>query len=446
MSGHLRIKSGILAIILGLGISMCMPMLYLLIKAMLNEQESSRTIPKPEHEFGLHAEMLPSLEPISKALDETYNQKEPEKIHVPYLERYVQSLRHFPRAFIVFTPETSRVKVFGPGMSAAPVNAGTSNVMSPTTRAGESVHEAQQHETAAPHPALQPKAGTPSGVQAETVPVNITEPTAADQMVTLTQEGIPVLAHSQILAYYGRPGTRSMGILGQYSKDTLAPMLETLAREYDALNGDLGVVPAFYIIFGTCWPEGNIGYLSKSIIREYIEFALQRGWLVFLDHQIGKYDPLKSLKTMFEFLEYPNVHLALDPEWRTTKPMQEIGYVTAEEVNKAQELLQEYLVKNKLPGPRMLVIHQFKPKMIMNRDAVQAVYDQVILIHVADGFGNPSLKKSTYAMIARAKNIPVKGFKLFYPPAIQGAGWDNPLMSPADVLSLSPVPYVIMYQ
>jgi len=262
----------------------------------------------------------------------------------------------------------------------------------------------------------------------------------------LTQQGVPVLAHSQILAYYGRPGTRSMGILGQYSKEQLAPMLEKLAQEYDALNGDLGIVPAFYIIFGTCWPEGNIGYLSKSIIREYIEFALQRGWLVFLDHQIGKYDPVKSLETMFEFLEYPNVHLALDPEWRTTKPMQEIGYVTAEEVNKAQESLQGYLIKNKLPGPRMLVIHQFKPKMIMNRNDVRATYDQVILVHCADGFGNPSLKKSTYAMIASAANIPVKAFKLFYPPAIQGAGWDNPLMSPAEVLSLNPMPLVIMYQ
>ncbi|HOT59723.1 MAG TPA: hypothetical protein PLJ83_08700, partial [Spirochaetales bacterium] len=85
-------------------------------------------------------------------------------------------------------------------------------------------------------------------------------------------------------------------------------------------------------------------------------------------------------------------------------------------------------------------------KMIMNRDAVKTTYDQVILVHVADGFGNPQLKKSTYSMIAQAKNIPVKGFKLFYPPAIQGAGWDNPLMSPLDVLSLEPMPLVIMYQ
>ncbi|HRV29973.1 MAG TPA: hypothetical protein P5522_14475, partial [Spirochaetia bacterium] len=200
------------------------------------------------------------------------------------------------------------------------------------------------------------------------------------------------------------------------------------------------------IIYGTCWPEGNIGYMSKTVVKDYIEFALARGWIVFLDHQIGKYDVVKSLETMFEFLSYPNVHLALDPEWRTTKPMKEIGYVTADEINRAQERLQEYLVANKFPGPRMLVIHQFKPKMIMNRDAVKTTYDQVILVHVADGFGNPQLKKSTYSMIAQAKNIPVKGFKLFYPPAIQGAGWDNPLMSPLDVLSLEPMPLVIMYQ
>lgn len=428
MSEHQRIKSGILAIILGLGISMCTPMLFLLGRAILHNQNDAMQVQQLEHEQSLHAEPLPLENAINTADIVT-----PQLDHALYLHRYINSLRVFPKGFLVLKNQ--------------PV---LPDLDEPLERLGTPYHEKDLslRSVTADKVPLGPSAATvQASTQQQTEQNDKKDKEEGDSpQETLSQAGIPVLAHSQILAYYGRPGARSMGILGQYSKEQLAPMLEKLASEYDALNGDLGIVPAFYIIYGTCWPEGNIGYLSKAVVRDYIEFALARGWLVFLDHQIGKYDVIQSLETMFEFLSYPNVHLALDPEWRTTKPMKEIGFVTADEINRAQERLQEFLVANKITGPRMLIIHQFKPKMIMNRDAVKATYDQVILIHVADGFGNPQLKKSTYSMIAQAKNIPIKGFKLFYPPTIQGAGWDNPLMSPQDVLMLQPMPLVIMYQ
>lgn len=425
MSEFKRIKSGILVIVLGLGISMCTPMLFLLVRAILHSQDDT-AIQQLEHEQSLHAAPLPSEHTTKTAVIVA-----PQLDHALYLHRYSNSLRVFPKGFLVLENQLAL-----PGINE------------PLERLGM-VHYEQDVTLRSITTAKEPVGPSSTAMHASTQP--LTEHTnQSDQgdtlPGTLSQAGIPVLAHSQVLAYYGKPGTRSMGILGQYSKEQLAPMLEKLASEYDALNGDLGIVPAFYIIYGTCWPEGNIGYLSKRVVKEYIEFALERGWLVFLDHQIGKYDVIQSLETMFEFLSYPNVHLALDPEWRTTKPMKEIGFVTADEINRAQERLQEYLVTNTIAGPRMLIIHQFKPKMIMNRDAVKATYDQVLLVHVADGFGNPQLKKSTYSMLAKATNIPIKGFKLFYPPAIQGAGWDNPLMSPQDVLKLQPMPLVIMYQ
>ena len=140
-----------------------------------------------------------------------------------------------------------------------------------------------------------------------------------------------------------------MGILGEYSKEKLAPLLEGYAQLYDAANGTLGVVPAFYIIYGTCWPEGEIGILNRRVVEEYIEFAAERGWIVFLDHQIGKYSVADSVRTMLPFLQYPNVHLAIDPEWRTLKPMREIGSITAAELNEAQQMVDSYLRDNALP-------------------------------------------------------------------------------------------------
>jgi hypothetical protein len=255
-----------------------------------------------------------------------------------------------------------------------------------------------------------------------------------------------LLLNNDVLAFYGHPLSTRMGILGRYAIEELTGKLTSLAEEYNAVNGDRGVVKAFYIIYGTVWPEGEIGILNEKILLQYIQYALERDILVFIDHQIGKYAPVDALKRMLPYLRFSNVHLALDPEWRTTKPMQEIGGVTAEEINEVQKVMEDYLIEQKIAGERMLVIHQFNWRMIRNREKVETGFKKVRLIHCADGFGNPSLKRQSYAFNAEAANIPVKGFKLFYNFGIPGAGYDNPLLSPREVIELYPRPYVIMYQ
>jgi len=255
-----------------------------------------------------------------------------------------------------------------------------------------------------------------------------------------------ILLNNDILAFYGHPLSKRMGILGVYPIDELYVRLKQLGHEYDALNGDRGLKLAFYIIYGTVWPEGEIGYLRESVLKQYIEFALQNDILVFLDHQIGRYGVIDSLKKMLPYLRYPNVHLALDPEWRTTMPMKEIGSVTAQEINQAQETMEAYILANDIPGERMLVVHQFNWRMIQKREQVRADFARVRLVHCADGFGVPAVKKASYEYNAIAKNMPVKAFKLFLKSGIPGAGFDEPLLSPAQVLQLEPRPYLVMYQ
>ncbi|MFL5758387.1 MAG: hypothetical protein ACJ789_01540 [Thermomicrobiales bacterium] len=58
---------------------------------------------------------------------------------------------------------------------------------------------------------------------------------------------------------------------------------------------------------------------------------------------------------------------------------------------------------------------------------------------VADGFGPPADKLATYDVIITKREIEYNGFKLFYQQ-------DDPLMAPADVLNLNPVPDLIIYQ
>jgi hypothetical protein len=160
-----------------------------------------------------------------------------------------------------------------------------------------------------------------------------------------------------------------MGILGVNPLPETDRLLDEWATKYDAVNGRRGVRKAFYIIYGTVWPEGEIGFLRESKLLEYIEYAQRNDILVFVDHQIGKYTVAEAMRRILPFLRYPNVHLAIDPEWRTTQPMVEIGSVTADEVNEAQRMMEDYIVEHGIPGERLFVIHQFNWKMIQNGSA-----------------------------------------------------------------------------
>ena len=254
------------------------------------------------------------------------------------------------------------------------------------------------------------------------------------------------LLNNDLFALYGHPNSASMGILGQYKMEDLEKVMDRFVQMYDAVNGEKKVIPALYIIYGTCWPKGEIGILEKKTAIKYIEYAAKKGWYVFLDDQIGKYTVEQSMNRLLPFLKYDNVHLAIDPEWRTLTPMETIGSVTAQEVNKAQKMMNDYIIENNISGRRFLVIHQFNSIMIQNRSLVRTNFERVQLIHCSDGFGPPRVKRDTYYFNAVAKNMPLKSFKLFLPTKVVGAGYDQPLMSPKDVMSLKPRPYFIMYQ
>jgi len=252
---------------------------------------------------------------------------------------------------------------------------------------------------------------------------------------------------NHIVAYYGHPQSKIMGIVGRHPVDELGSLLKDAAASYDRVNGDKGVMPAIYLIYGTCQPGGEINRISKKLLDKYIEYTLTNGMLLYLDHQIGKYRIEEAIGELLPYLKYPHVHLAFDPEWHTTRPMREIGHVTAAEVNSAQKLMKDYMLKNGIPGKRQLVFHQFNPKMLRDKEQVSAKFDPVILVHATSGWGPPGNKMSTHDRNALTINIPNKGFKLwYYYSSKKGVHFDNPIMTPEQVLSLRPEPGLIIYQ
>jgi len=256
-----------------------------------------------------------------------------------------------------------------------------------------------------------------------------------------------LFSNNHILAYYGHPKSKIMGIVGRKTKEELVELLEKRAAVYDKLNGPKGVVPAFYLIYGTCQPEGNIYTMNKKLLESYIKFALKHKYLVYLDHQIGKYKLETVMKKMLPFLKYPNVHIAVDCEWRTKRPMKEIGFLLGKELNQMQAMMARYIKKHEILGQKQLVFHQFNYKMLRKSKVIKSNYKQVILVHTTSGWGGPKGKRSTHKRNSKVTTIPYKGFKLwlFYSNK-KGVHYDSPLMPEIDVLQLNPQPGLIIYQ
>jgi len=241
------------------------------------------------------------------------------------------------------------------------------------------------------------------------------------------------------LSYYGRPAVPVMGILGEYELDELTTLLKAEAARYDEANGDdLALLPAFHLVYGMASRAPNADgshliFLEDALVEEYIVRAQKEGFAVILDIQIGALSPTDALAYGLPWLAYENVHLALDPEFAMAHPGQQspgdpIGYVTAAQVNQAQQSMQTYMEENAIAGQRVLLIHQFLETMIENRADLDWTFERLALTIVADGWGGPWGKISKYNAFMDAETR-FTAFKLFY-------RWDEPLMTPRETLGI----------
>lgn len=250
-----------------------------------------------------------------------------------------------------------------------------------------------------------------------------------------------------IVAYYGHPNSRYMGIVGRHTVEELVDLVKATAGQYQNLAPERKVIPAIYLIYGTVQPEGRIGYLSDARVNEYIRYAGAHGIQIILDHQIGTYTLQEAVDRLLPYLKHPHVHMAFDVEWRTSRPMEEIGFISGEELNWMQQYVSSYLQSNQVREHKYIVFHQFKASMVRGSGDILTGFPQVELVHSTSGWGSPGLKRSTHAFNATLTQLPSKGFKLWYYYSDKpGIHYDNPLMTPMEVLALDPLPRMIIYQ
>ncbi len=256
-----------------------------------------------------------------------------------------------------------------------------------------------------------------------------------------------ILPENRILSYYGFPGEPLMGILGEYPPDELLAILREEAAAYEAADPSRPVVLALEVITSIAqgW-QGDDGdylaYIGRDKLMEYIEFTKANDMLLILDMQFGRKTVQEEFEAVREFLLYPHVHLALDPEFAVDEgevPSQVIGQIDAADVQYAMEELVALTEANNLP-PKLLIVHQFVEKSITNRSDIELVPGVQFVLEV-DGFGSPEAKRDTYAVITAGSPSEYYGFKLWYNPDN-----DYPLMTAAEVIALDPSPDLIIYQ
>jgi hypothetical protein len=254
-----------------------------------------------------------------------------------------------------------------------------------------------------------------------------------------------LLPEHLIIAYYGNPKSTRMGILGQLPPNEMLPKLERTAREWAQAEPGRKVVPALHLIATVAQgkPGGGGKYRlrhSDQHIEQVLGWAEERGWLVFLDVQIGHSTVADELPHLVKYLERPYVHLALDPEFAMKLggvPGQRIGTLDATDINVAVQLLADIVEKKKVP-PKVLVVHRFTQRMLTNHDQIK-LDPRVQVVVDMDGFGAPWLKEDAYKFFIAPEPVQFTGFKLFYKN-------DKPMMSPERVLELWPSPVYIQYQ
>jgi len=272
------------------------------------------------------------------------------------------------------------------------------------------------------------------------------EPSPTEEPPELIGGGTELFPEKRFIALYGHPEYPELGALGEQDPQASAERVIDLAEYYEK-HTDKQVIPAFEIIvtMASSAPgeDGNYSAVAdRAAIAEYLDAAEEHDIYVVLDLQPGHADFLSQAKLFEDFLTRPNVGLALDPEWRLAPGqvhMQQIGSVSAAEINETTQWLAELTAEHELPQ-KMVILHQFRTSMIPDREQVNTDHPELAMVLHADGHGTPEQKLDTWRVLKQ--DLPEDmhmAWKNFYRQ-------DKPMFSPKQTFEIEPKPWFVSYQ
>lgn len=261
-----------------------------------------------------------------------------------------------------------------------------------------------------------------------------------------------LLPNKRIVAFYGNPLSKKMGILGELPPDQMLSRFDSIVSQWRAADPGTPVVPALHMIVSVAQPlPGKDGmYRQRSdtgLIERVYGWARSKGAITILDIQAGKSTIDSELPRLIPFLSRPDVHLGLDPEFymhynrEGRIPSTKIGAMDARDVNYAIAQLGALVTKYHLP-PKVLVVHRFTTNMLQHANQIKLDPRVQVVINM-DGWGQPWYKFDTYARCEAAEPVEYTGFKLFFHNDTRKG---DPILTAREVLGLRPRPLYIQYQ
>ena len=225
--------------------------------------------------------------------------------------------------------------------------------------------------------------------------------------------------------------------------------LDTEVKKWNAVDPAHPVQPALHLIAvvaqGTPGKDSLYRYRAvPDLIEKVYGWAKQKNAILFLDVQIAKSTLQSELAYLVPYLQRPDVHLGLDPEFAMTKgglPGKRVGTYDASHVNYAVDLLANLVTQYKLP-PKVLVVHRFTGPMLTNYHNIKLDPRVQVVIHM-DGWGPPYGKRATWSRFIYPYPVQYTGFKLFYHNDTKDG---HALMAPREVMRQFPPPLYIQYQ
>jgi hypothetical protein len=260
-----------------------------------------------------------------------------------------------------------------------------------------------------------------------------------------------ILPERRIVAFYGNPLVKRMGVLGEYPVDEMLARLDHEVRRWQQADPSTPVVPALHLIAvvaqGAPGRDGMYrARMSDTLIERVYQWSQRAHGLLFLDIQVGHSTVQAELPRLLHFLERPDVHLGLDPEFSMhyeregLKPSTKIGTMMASDVNYAVRTLSDFVAAKHLP-PKVLVVHRFTRRMLPNPGDIH-LDPRVQIVMDMDGFGPAWLKFDSYRDYEVAAPVEYTGFKIFF----HNDAKSGPLIAPIELLHLIPRPLYIQYQ
>ena len=258
-----------------------------------------------------------------------------------------------------------------------------------------------------------------------------------------------ILPTHRIVAFYGNPLSKKMGVLGELPPDQMLAKFDKEIAAWAKADPTHPVQPALHLIAvvaqGTPGRDGKYRLrMTDSLINMIYGWAQKKHALLFLDVQVGQSTVQEELPRLVPFLRRPDVMLGIDPEFSMKfgdPPGRKIGTMSAADVNYAINLLSDVVKQNNLP-PKVLIVHRFTRPMLTNAKAIKLDPRVQVVINM-DGWGQPWLKYDSYRAYVQAEPVQFTGFKLFYHNDTKK---NDPVLTPPEVLMLYPKPLYIQYQ